>query len=498
MLKILFILCLAALCLSFAAAFDNTAVINVTDFGAVPNDTLDDTAAIQNALHQGGSIYFPAGVYLISASLNVSSGSILSGPGTLKLSETVATNIPILSISNQKSRISIRGLTLNGNGGGLNSGGNVGAVTVTQPSCSEITLSDLTIINARDHGIELENATQVTVKSCRITGFTGRGINIVFCWDCTVQDNYLDGASGTQRAEHGIQIWGNWKGAIAAGNFTITGNTVKNVNGGGIWGAWFESGAITGNQVEGCGDVGIDLEGCRQVSVTENTVKNCVNGCITTFHGSNSITINKNQITQTKSCSAGIKIYGNGVSENISITGNQVEVVLGSYCIYSDMAALSNSVIQGNLLKNGRGTAIRLLSANNMTIAGNAIVVGDLSNDSDGSTGIDICGGNDCIINDNTIESLQDNSPGGSGGGIYLYWASSSYPCQRNTVINNIIRGFTTSINDNCWGNVASYNCIKNNWVNTIYRRAGIYYNGVIESNFHIDNPDIVISATEY
>lgn len=44
--------------------------VNVKDFGAVGDDTTDDTVAIQNAINslgaQGGTVYFPTGVYLVS------------------------------------------------------------------------------------------------------------------------------------------------------------------------------------------------------------------------------------------------------------------------------------------------------------------------------------------------------------------------------------------------------------------------------------------------
>jgi len=49
----------------------STAVLNVKDFGAVGNGVTDDVNAFQAAVNQalltGGSIYVPAGTYLISA-----------------------------------------------------------------------------------------------------------------------------------------------------------------------------------------------------------------------------------------------------------------------------------------------------------------------------------------------------------------------------------------------------------------------------------------------
>ncbi|UAW01092.1 putative pectin lyase [Synechococcus T7-like virus S-TIP28] len=44
---------------------------NVRDLGAVGNGSTDDTTAINNALQLGGSVYFPAGTYLVTSTITV-------------------------------------------------------------------------------------------------------------------------------------------------------------------------------------------------------------------------------------------------------------------------------------------------------------------------------------------------------------------------------------------------------------------------------------------
>lgn len=59
-------------------------VTDVTTFGAIPNDTLDDSTAIQTGINQihaagGGVLFFPAGTYVVSGDLKLKTGVILRG-----------------------------------------------------------------------------------------------------------------------------------------------------------------------------------------------------------------------------------------------------------------------------------------------------------------------------------------------------------------------------------------------------------------------------------
>ena len=51
--------------------FKNLKVFNVKDFGAIPNDSISDQEAIQNAIHtaeknNGGIVFFPKGEFLVN------------------------------------------------------------------------------------------------------------------------------------------------------------------------------------------------------------------------------------------------------------------------------------------------------------------------------------------------------------------------------------------------------------------------------------------------
>ena len=59
---------------------------NVRDFGAVGDGITKDTAAVQQAIDQGGTVYFPAGIYLCGSlylrshtTLELENGAVILG-----------------------------------------------------------------------------------------------------------------------------------------------------------------------------------------------------------------------------------------------------------------------------------------------------------------------------------------------------------------------------------------------------------------------------------
>jgi len=79
--------------------------ISVKDFGAVGNGSADDTTAIQAAINSlsstGGTVYFPAGTYKVSSTLNITHDNITlagAGKGATTLSTYIASN-DIISFS---------------------------------------------------------------------------------------------------------------------------------------------------------------------------------------------------------------------------------------------------------------------------------------------------------------------------------------------------------------------------------------------------------------
>lgn len=70
--------------------------INVTDFGAVPNDGIDDSSAIQQAVNSaqdGDTIYFPAGEYLCDSTVKAITYLRFVGEGSDKVKIKIGSNI---------------------------------------------------------------------------------------------------------------------------------------------------------------------------------------------------------------------------------------------------------------------------------------------------------------------------------------------------------------------------------------------------------------------
>lgn len=126
------------------------------------------------------------------------------------------------------------------------------------------------------------------------SGFTvgSAAVALVYVNDWEVSGNTIS------RYVHGIQWWGgdssfDVDGALAnerkCARGLIRNNRVSQVGGGGIWGSMGRDIAIGPDVVEDCGDVGIDPEGCTDVTVTVGEVRRCLNGNLATFYGSTNV-----------------------------------------------------------------------------------------------------------------------------------------------------------------------------------------------------------------
>lgn len=102
---------------SISAAIGNSGTfVSVVTYGADPTGSADSTSAIQSAINaaQGGQVWFPAGKYNISASLNIGNGSA-SGVSTVSGVQLVGQGIPYLPFWSTYPNTG--GVTLNWTGG---------------------------------------------------------------------------------------------------------------------------------------------------------------------------------------------------------------------------------------------------------------------------------------------------------------------------------------------------------------------------------------------
>lgn len=153
--------------------------VKALSYGAKGDGTTDDTAAIQAAVTAaatagGGTVYLPAGRYILSGSLNWSTGVNLVGAGT-RVSILQQTSSTADTITGQDiSDVRIEAVQLSGPGRGSGSG--VQFSRLSSPANSGITLRDVFIQSMGGDGVFLHELAssvldRVRVRTCGAVGF---------------------------------------------------------------------------------------------------------------------------------------------------------------------------------------------------------------------------------------------------------------------------------------------------------------------------------------
>jgi hypothetical protein len=167
-------------------AFVNATVaalfVNIKDFGAVGNDSTDDTTAIQNAINSAvstnKSLYIPAGTYKITASLTISDEIVMYGDGNqqsiLKLYTSSSSTFAIVCDLPDNSSVvglDISNIGITGNGGAASGGGIYWATTATNSAFSQSSIHDVYIKNVTT-GVSLNGV----VYMCDFSRITVTGV----------------------------------------------------------------------------------------------------------------------------------------------------------------------------------------------------------------------------------------------------------------------------------------------------------------------------------
>jgi parallel beta-helix repeat protein len=197
-------------------------------------------------------------------------------------------------------------------------------------------------------GVVVFNCNGNEVAGCTVSN-TGKSqaVLVVNTTQTRVIGNYLEYTS------HGVQHW-------QCVGCTITGNVIRNVSGGGIWGTDSTDVSISGNSVCDCGDVGIDLEGGVNCQVTGNAIRRCKNGELAWFrNGTGSKTVPSNCLysgnalyraatfnswdtrsaKSEKTSPAGGAIFIASITpgqSNICFSGNSIQAEAGTVALYTN------------------------------------------------------------------------------------------------------------------------------------------------------------------
>jgi len=185
-----FILTLAA-----SASMLCAAVLDVTRFGATPNDSTDDTAAIQRAINAsaiGDTISFPSGEYRLSNTLTFKSDRSYSAQASVSLKQLVRNTFIAATERDHGQNVTLSGLTFDGGGIIYAGSGNVPAQSILITNC---TFENITCTT-----YPMNSAIYIPIGGihCDIVANTFTNImgdNAICAWklaSCSITDNYFD------------------------------------------------------------------------------------------------------------------------------------------------------------------------------------------------------------------------------------------------------------------------------------------------------------------
>lgn len=150
--------------------------VNVIDFGAIGNGVADDTVAINATVNAvvangGGTIFFPAGTYLITAPISQETGAneinfIGDGVGTttIKTSSLATTNMLVIR---NCSNFSIKNLTID-----PNNSPSTGATPYFPCyifNCTNFSIDNVQVLHYEYQGMTIADSAYFKVQNCKIS-----------------------------------------------------------------------------------------------------------------------------------------------------------------------------------------------------------------------------------------------------------------------------------------------------------------------------------------
>jgi polygalacturonase len=185
-----------------------TTVISVKDKGAVGDGIHDDTAAIQAAINAlpstGGTIFVPAGTYLIDTTKKINLRSLMllqMDPAAILKAKTSSVSRAYILYANGKTDVEIAG----------------GQLLGERDTHKYLTTST----DEWNHGIQLLNCKRVTVRDLRISKCTGDGI----CVGGGSSDVVVENIVSTQNRRQGMSITNCTNVKVYDSEFSYTNGT---------------------------------------------------------------------------------------------------------------------------------------------------------------------------------------------------------------------------------------------------------------------------------
>jgi hypothetical protein len=370
------------------------ATYNVLDYGAVGDGATDATAAIQLAVAaanaSGGTVFFPAGTYLVGAIASVS--IITMSDNTVVLGEGAGNTVIFLADTSNKNiisavdkeNVSVKNLTINCNGANQTTGNGIVFEGVVN-----FYIDSVELLNARNNGILFQYGTRRSqdgilsnsvidktyVNHCiALSGDPGTGVvsgaknvvisnnivknptqsavNLSQASECVVSANTIAGDGVTDTGFGGVRF------TNGSSYNTATANTISSMSRGvfvaedaGVGDGPCEHNIISSNNIQLCLRQGVLAQG-NWTQITNNSVVDCASLAAS----SSKFGVN---IANASYCS----IVGNAVFDSDSTHHDYAIRISGTsnYCLVSSntidgWALLPTSIVGANTKVNNNPT----------------------------------------------------------------------------------------------------------------------------------------------
>lgn len=271
-------------------------------FGALGDDSADDTDAIQMAMDFANGRKMCLGAektYRISSASNpilvIPAGGLdLSGAGRRSSKIKVATASKYMLLADV-SNVHISDVGFVGAGGSSCVVAGGGAISNIRLRNIRTDQTGLIYVQSSGGSQAANNdgnsPSDIEIVNCEGFAPSGSPVDFPFIWLLFTRNARIRGCYAEYYRD-GIMLWG---GDSAYNVDGAPGNTrkcrdiriadchFKNISGGGIWGSMCRDVEVSDCSVDTSGDVGFDAEGCEEFTFRGGKVRNCANGCLTTF-----------------------------------------------------------------------------------------------------------------------------------------------------------------------------------------------------------------------
>ncbi len=216
------------------ATFSDAAVLNVLDYGAVANDTLDDGPAVQAAIYAASqspnsrTVYIPAGTFILKTSLSPRDSVRLKGAGktltTLRCSNYYSANSYGMMLTNGSANFTIQDLTFDAN---RTMKGYISTVLYLR-GCYNLKMLNVRVLAQDFAPLDFHLSNRVTLKNCDLIGKSDFG--------GTAREIYIDSTNFylTNDIQAAIFFWGST--GVSITNSTCQDFDNSNPNSGDGWG----------------------------------------------------------------------------------------------------------------------------------------------------------------------------------------------------------------------------------------------------------------------